>query len=180
METPVNPDTHQPKHQWSQVRRLADNPGEAILRAEAEAVRAENAALRDRYRMLNDLEEQQQDGRGVSRRRFMVGAAATVTALATTQFVSTQASFGATPGGTLIHVFLYGGLDGLALLAPNDDTFLKQVRPDLVLPNAGAIPIDGEFKLSAAFEPLKARIASKQLGFVAAVSDPRLSRSHFQ
>ena len=29
------------------------------------------------------------------------------------QFVSTRASFAATPTGTLIHVFLYGGLDGL-------------------------------------------------------------------
>ena len=69
----------------------------------------------------------------MSRRRFMVGAAATVTALATTQFASTQASFGATPGGTLIHVFLYGGLDALAMFAPSDDTLLRKVRPDLVL-----------------------------------------------
>ena len=59
------------------VRRLADNRFEAMLRAEADAVEAENLAERDQLRMLNDLEEQQQDGRGVTRRTFVVGAAAT-------------------------------------------------------------------------------------------------------
>jgi len=65
METPVG------KHSY--VRRLADNPGEALLRAEAELVDRENAELRDRYHRLTTLEEEQQDGRGVSRRRFIVG-----------------------------------------------------------------------------------------------------------
>ena len=164
----------------SYVRRLADNPGEAVLRAEAEMVERENAELRDRYHRLNALEEAQQDGRGVTRRRFMVGAAATMTALATTEFVSTQVSFAATPTGTLIHVFLYGGLDGLALVSPNDDALLRQVRPDLVLPGSGAIPLQREFKLSAAFAPLENQLKAGQLAFVPAVSDPRLSRSHFQ
>jgi uncharacterized protein (DUF1501 family) len=161
-------------------RRLADNPGEALLRAEAELVDRENAAVLDDYRRLNTIEEAQQDGRGVSRRRFMVGAAATLTALATTQFYSVRASFGATPGGTLIHVFLYGGLDGLALISPNDDALLRDVRPDLVLPADGQIPLDREFKLSAAFAPLQDQLKSGQLGFIPAVSDLRLSRSHFQ
>ena len=44
------------KQGWT-VRRLADNPGEAILRAEAEAVAAENASLRDSFLELNNLEE---------------------------------------------------------------------------------------------------------------------------
>ena len=56
----------------------------------------------------------------MTRRRFVVGTAATVTALATTQFVSTRASFAATPGGTLVHVFLFGGMDGLSLIEPTD------------------------------------------------------------
>ena len=161
------------------VRRLADNPGEAILRAEAESVALENAEVREHYRALNDLEEEQQDGRGVSRRRFMVGAAATVTALATTQFLSTQVSFAATPGGTLIHVFLYGGLDGLALISPTDDAILRNVRPDLVLP-ADGIALDRGFKLNNAFAPLQPYLGQKKLGFIPGVSDPRLSRSHFQ
>jgi uncharacterized protein (DUF1501 family) len=162
------------------LRRLADNPGEALLRAEAQAVARENAELRDRFRTLNELEEQQQDGRGITRRTFFSGVAATMTALATSQFVSTRASFGATPGGTLIHVFLYGGLDGLALVAPADDAFLRKERPDLVLPAAGPIPIARNFKLTQAFAPLQGMLNNGQLAFVPAVADPRLSRSHFQ
>ena len=46
------------------LRRLADNPAEAVLRAEADVVAAENAAEADRYRRLEDQEEAQQDGRG--------------------------------------------------------------------------------------------------------------------
>lgn len=177
-----------PKHRWSatlspncpDVLRLADNPGEAILRAEADAVAHENAAVRDRYLRLNNQEEAQQDGRGVTRRTFVVGAAATVTALATTQFLSTQASFAATPGGTLIHVFLYGGLDGLSLVAPSDDAFLRDRRPDLVLTGDTPLPIAGNFKLTSAFAPLKDSLAAGELAFIPGVSDPRLSRSHFQ
>jgi len=45
------------KQGWisSDVRRLADNPGEAILRAEAEAVAAENASLRGEFLALNNV-----------------------------------------------------------------------------------------------------------------------------
>jgi uncharacterized protein (DUF1501 family) len=166
------------------LRRLADKgPNSrfhAMLRAEAAAVQAEDAAERDRYRTLNNLEEAQQDGRGVSRRTFVAGAAATVTALATTQFVSTRASFAATPGGTLIHVFLYGGLDGLSLVAPANDAVLRQVRPDQLLPENGSIAIDRNFMLTGSFAPLQKWLNNGQLGFVPAVTDPRLSLSHFQ
>lgn len=162
------------------VRRLADRPGEALLRAEAEAVALENAELRDRYRTLNELEEQQQERRGVTRRTFFAGVAATMTALATSQFVATRAAFGAAPGGTLIHVFLYGGLDGLALIAPADDGYLRTHRPDLVLPDNGSIPIARNFKLTGAFAPLQSMVDSGRLAFIPGVADPRLSRSHFQ
>jgi uncharacterized protein (DUF1501 family) len=164
----------------SQLRRLADNPGEALLRAEAELVDRENAQLGDRFHRLTTLEEQQQEGRGVSRRRFIVGAAATATALATAQFTFTRAAFAATPGGTLIHVFLYGGLDGLALLSPADDAILRDVRPDLVLPANGQIALDRNFKLNSAFAPLADALKAGQLALIPAVSDLRLSRSHFQ
>ena len=162
------------------VRRLGGNRFERMLRAEAAAVEAENLAERDKLRMLNDLEEQQQDGRGVTRRTFVAGAAAVTTALATTQFVSTRASFAATPTGTLIHVFLYGGLDGLALVAPANDPVLARVRPDLLLAENGSIALDRNFMLSGAFAPLQRFLDAGQLGFVPAVTDPRLSLSHFQ
>src|SRR5262245_32286954 len=113
----------------------------------------------------------------------MVGAAATVTALATVQFTYTRAAFAATEGGTLIHVFLYGGLDGLAMVAPAgaaDEAILRAARPDLLLPNTGPIALDRNFKLSAAFTPLQDALKAGQLAFIPAVSDLRLSRSHFQ
>jgi uncharacterized protein (DUF1501 family) len=162
------------------IERLADDPGEALLRAEAEVVARENAEVRDRYRTLNELEEQQQERRGVTRRTFFAGVAATMTALATSQFVATRASFGATPGGTLIHLFLYGGLDGLALVAPADDGYLRTHRPDLVLPENGSIPIARNFKLTGAFAPLQSMLDAGRVAFIPGVADPRLSRSHFQ
>ncbi len=162
------------------LRRLADDPTEAALRAEAAVVEAENAAERDRLIFLTEQEEAQQDGRGVTRRTFVAGAAATATALATAQFATTQASFAATPGGTLIHVFLYGGLDGLSLVAPADDEVLRKTRPDHVLPENGSLALGRNFMLSGAFSPLEKYLKAGQLGFIPAVSDPRLSESHFQ
>ncbi|MEV4759422.1 DUF1501 domain-containing protein [Micromonospora sp. NPDC049559] len=159
--------------------RLAPTRFEALLRAEAELVEAENHAERDRFETLNREEEAQQDGRGVTRRTVVTGAAATVTALATAQFATVRASFGATGGGTLIHVFLYGGLDGLSLIAPADDPVLARARPDLLL--AGdSLAVGRGFQLTSAFAPLARYLRAGQLGFVPAVSDPRLSRSHFQ
>ncbi|MEU4717071.1 DUF1501 domain-containing protein [Micromonospora purpureochromogenes] len=161
------------------LRRLADDPAEALLRAEADLVAAESAAEADRYRRLEDLEEAQQDGRGVTRRTFVAGAAATATALATAQFVTTSASFAATKTGTLIHVFLYGGLDGLSLVAPDNDPVLARARPDLLLGN-DSLALGRGFKLTSAFKPLEQWLKAGQLGFIPAVSDERLSRSHFQ
>ncbi|GAA1892426.1 DUF1501 domain-containing protein [Asanoa iriomotensis] len=170
---PVHPDC-------SDLKALGGNRFDAVLRAEAMAVEAENTAERDRLQQLNELEEQQQDGRGMTRRTFVTGAAATATALATTQFVSTRASFAATKTGTLIHVFLYGGLDGLAMVAPADDPVLAKVRPDQLIPENGGIALQRGFRLTGAFEPLKKYLDARQLGFVPAVTDPRLSLSHFQ
>lgn len=161
------------------LRRLADDPAEAQLRAEADIVAAESAAEADRYRRLENLEEAQQDGRGVTRRTFVAGAAATATALATAQFVTTSASFAATKTGTLIHVFLYGGLDGLSLVAPDNDPVLAKARPDLLLGN-DSLALGRGFKLTSAFQPLEQWLKAGQLGFIPAVSDERLSRSHFQ
>ena len=116
---------------------------------------------------------------GVTRRTFVAGAAATATALATAQFVTTSASFAATKTGTLIHVFLYGGLDGLSLVAPADDPVLAKARPDLLLGN-DSLALGRGFKLTSAFKPLEKWLKAGQLGFIPAVSDERLSRSHFQ
>ncbi|GAA0264476.1 DUF1501 domain-containing protein [Cryptosporangium japonicum] len=156
--------------------RLSD----ALLRAEAAAVRAENAAVRDEWTRLNEAEEAAEDGRGVTRRTVLMGAGLGATTLLTSQFLNVRASFGATGTGTLIHVFLFGGLDGLSLVAPGNDPVLTKVRPSLALPTGSSIALARGFALNRAFEPLKTYLDAGQLGFVHGVSDPRLSRSHFQ
>ncbi|GAB3867691.1 DUF1501 domain-containing protein [Dactylosporangium cerinum] len=159
--------------------KLGPNRFEAALRAEAVAVQEEQKATRDEYLELARQEDEQDEGKGVTRRRFFVGAAATTTALATSQFLTTQASFGATPTGTLIHVFLYGGADGLSLFAPMNDAVLNRVRPSFTLPENGSIALERGFGLNQSFTPLKKYLDAGQLAFIPAVSDRRLDRSHF-
>jgi uncharacterized protein (DUF1501 family) len=162
------------------LAKLAPTPGEALLRAEAAAVETENAAERDRFLTLARQEEDQQDGKGVTRRTVLAGTALTATALVTSQWISTRVSFGANPNGTLVHVFLYGGLDGLSLAAPANDPVLQRMRPEFLLPANGSLPLGRGFVLNRAFQPLKKYLDQGELTFVPGVSDPRLSRSHFQ
>jgi uncharacterized protein (DUF1501 family) len=163
----------------SDWRRLADNPLEAMLRTEAAAVEVENEAERNRFLEMARDEEMQQECQAVTRRRILVGAGAAVTALTTAQWVSTSASFAATPTGTLIQVFCYGGTDGLAVMASNDDMpFLRTKRAGVLLPD-NALAIDRNFRLSPALAPLEAMVRSNNAAFIPGVSDPRLNRSHF-
>jgi len=162
------------------LRTLGPTLGDAVLRAEAAAVEAENAAVRDEWTRLTDAEEAAEEGRGVTRRTVLLGAGLGATTLLTSQFLNVRASFGATGTGTLIHVFLFGGLDGLSLVAPADDPVLTKVRPSFALPAGGSIALARGFALNRAFEPLKKYLDAGELGFVPGVSDSRLSRSHFQ
>ena len=54
--------------------RLGPNRFEAALRAEAVAVQEEQKATRDQYLELSRQEDEQDEGKGVTRRRFFVGA----------------------------------------------------------------------------------------------------------
>jgi uncharacterized protein (DUF1501 family) len=71
-------------------------------------------------------------------------------------------------------------VDGLIIVAPANDPLLQQVRPALLLPENGSLAVGNGFALSNAFAPLQAYLANGQLAFIPGVSDPRLSRSHFQ
>ncbi|MGN9912404.1 DUF1501 domain-containing protein [Phytohabitans sp. LJ34] len=116
----------------------------------------------------------------LSRRGFLTGAAATVTAVATSQALPGRAAYAASAKGTLVHVFLHGGLDGLAVVAPTDESVLEDARPNLLMTERTALAVDRSFRLNSAFRPLEGALKDGLLGFVPAVSDPRLSRSHFQ
>jgi uncharacterized protein (DUF1501 family) len=116
----------------------------------------------------------------LSRRVFLAGAAASVTAVATSQVLPGRAAYAASARGTLVHVFLHGGLDGLSVVAPTDEPVLGDLRPDLLMTEGTALAVDRSFRLTSAFAPLSRYLKDGQLGFVPGVSDPRLSRSHFQ
>ncbi|BCB79017.1 DUF1501 domain-containing protein [Phytohabitans flavus] len=116
----------------------------------------------------------------LSRRAFLTGAAATVTAVATSQMLPGRAAYAASAKGTFVHVFLHGGLDGLSVVAPTDERVLEDVRPNLLMTERTALAVDRSFRLSSAFTPLERYLKDGQLGFIPGVSDPRLSRSHFQ
>ncbi|MFC0533155.1 DUF1501 domain-containing protein [Phytohabitans kaempferiae] len=116
----------------------------------------------------------------ISRRSFLAGTAATVTAIATSQALGGRSAYAASAKGTLVHVFLHGGLDGLSVVAPTDEPLLDEVRPNLLMTERTALAVDRSFRLNSAFAPLARYLKDGQLGFVPGVSDPRLSRSHFQ
>ena len=114
----------------------------------------------------------------LTRRGVLAGAAA-LTALATTEVTRAPRAAAAPAGGTLIHVFLYGGLDGLSLIAPAGDPVLAAARPNLLLGD-DSLPLARGFLLTSAFAPLKKYLDGGHLAFLPGVADPRLSRSHFQ
>lgn len=181
METPVTaPTRHVSLHpDCPDMSKLGPTAGDAILRAEAADVEAENEAERNRFLEMARQEEEQEDRKGVTRRSVLVGGAVTTCALVTSQWVSTKVSFGATNAGTLITLFLYGGHDGLSAVAPMNDPVLQKSRPDFVLPNNGTIPLSRGFGLNRAFMPLKKYLDMGEVTFLHGVSDPRINRSHF-
>lgn len=126
---------------------------------------------------------------GWTRRRFIGGMGMVGAAALATQLVTTRAAFAATGGATttntLVVVFLRGAADGLRILVPNSAdlglTYLRQVRPNLVPANPIALPSASGWALNPAMQPLYDQLwATGELGFVPGVSDPGISRSHFQ
>jgi uncharacterized protein (DUF1501 family) len=121
------------------------------------------------------------DGPGpaaLSRRRFLVGAGA---AALGTGLVTARASFGAGPGsGTLVVMFLRGGVDGLSVIVPGDDPDLLAARPRIAVPSSVLLPLDRGFGLHPSLAPLHELWKRGQLTAVPAVSTTDVSRSHFQ
>jgi uncharacterized protein (DUF1501 family) len=115
------------------------------------------------------------------RRRFLAGAV-TCTALATGlgALAPVRAAFGAPGGGTLVVVFLRGGLDGLSVLVPADDPHLLAARPDIAVRAGSLRPLARGFGLHPALAPLHDLWNRGLFTAVPAVSTPDISRSHFQ
>jgi len=151
------------------VARLGPTSADGALRARAARVADDAAARRDAWT------------RGMSRRRFLarvgIGGAAALGA----SLVTARASFGQ-PGatGTLVAVFLRGGMDGLSVVVPAADPHLAAARPRIGVPPAALLPLDRGFGLHPALAPLHPLWARGQLAVVHGVSTPDVSRSHFQ
>jgi uncharacterized protein (DUF1501 family) len=150
------------------LRRLGPTRTEAVLRARAARVELDRGHRRGLW------------GRGLSRRRFLAAGAAGAAGLGA-QLVTTRVSFAAAADtGTLVVIFLRGGMDGLSVVVPADDPHLVAARPNIAIPGNALLPLDRGFGLHPALAPVHERWGRGQLTAVPAVSTPDISRSHFQ
>jgi uncharacterized protein (DUF1501 family) len=152
-------------------RRLGPTPADAALRASAAAVVAD----------AEDRESQW--SKGFTRRRLLAGGLGVGVAAMTTQLVTTRVSWaepGAASTGTLIVVFLRGGMDGLSVLVPADDPELLKARPSIAVRAASLLNLQRGFGMHPSLAPLQPLMTAGRLAAVPAVSTPDLTRSHFQ
>ncbi|MGL5927456.1 MAG: DUF1501 domain-containing protein [Dermatophilaceae bacterium] len=153
------------------LRRLGPTPADAALRLRAAGVAQDR---RDRDATWS---------RGFTRRRLLGGGLGVGVAALAGQAVTTRVSFAAESAdstGTLLVIFLRGGMDGLSVVVPADDPNLLAERPDLVVPSGSLIAMDRGFGLHPALAPLTSHVDAGRFAAVPAISTPDLSRSHFQ
>ena len=93
----------------------------------------------------------------------------------------TAIALGASPDEdrVLVTVFLRGGADGIALVAPVHDDAYHRARPRLGLPASRALPLAGVFGLAPELSELHPWFLAGQLAVVHAVGSDDDSRSHF-
>ncbi len=121
-------------------------------------------------------------GRGFNRRRFLAGGLGVGVAALGSQLTTARVAYAApgTTTGTLVVIFLRGGMDGLSLLVPGADPDLPTLRPDIAVPASRLIALDRGFGLHPSMAPLASLIGAGRVAAVPAISTPDLSRSHFQ
>jgi uncharacterized protein (DUF1501 family) len=120
---------------------------------------------------------------GVSRRRFLKGAAASgAGAVATSVFGDAvrQTAFAATGGGNvLVVISLRGGIDGLGMVVPHADPAYYAARPRIAVPKDRLVARDAFFGLHPAMKPVEWLFTGGELAGVHAVGMERPNRSHF-
>lgn len=153
-----------------QLRRRGPTLVDAAIRVHAEQVTAELAREKDRWR------------RGFTRRRVIAGAGAVGVAALGTQLVTTRYAFAApqTTNRTLVAVFLRGGMDGLSVVVPANDPYLRRARPNLYVDTGALLQADSRFGLHPMLAPLYPFWQAGKMAAVHAVASPDASRSHFQ
>jgi uncharacterized protein (DUF1501 family) len=153
-----------------ELRRHGPNLCEAAIRVHAEQVQDELAAERDRW------------SKGFTRRRLVQGAGFVGVAALGAQLVTSRVAFAAPEDnkGTLVVIFLRGGMDGLSVVAPGDDPNYRSLRPNIAIPTAALLPAGRGFGLNPAMAALYPFWQAGKMAAVHAVASPDASRSHFQ
>ncbi|MGL4745943.1 MAG: DUF1501 domain-containing protein [Dermatophilaceae bacterium] len=149
-------------------RRMGPTPADAALRTMADTVT-----------MVEDNRKKSWTT-GFSRRRLLVGGLGVGVAALAQQHVTTRVSFAAETNGTLVVIFLRGGLDGLSVLVPGNDSELRTARPGISVPGGALIPWKDGWGLHPALTPLVDTLTLSRIAAVPAIATPDLSRSHFQ
>ncbi len=151
--------------------RLGPTTADAAIRAAAEGNRV---AAEKRETLW---------ARGFNRRTFLKAGMGVGVAALGAQLVTSRVAYadpGTATNGTLVVLFLRGGMDGLSLLVPANDPNLLTNRPDIAVRGSSLIAMDRGFALHPALAPLQSLITAGKVAAVPAVSTPDLSRSHFQ
>jgi uncharacterized protein (DUF1501 family) len=124
-----------------------------------------------------------------SRRAFLKGSAMTIFASTlggVPSFVirsaQAQSSSLSDKRKKVICIFQRGAMDGLQAVQPLADKYLKQLRPDLIIPSTGEgklIDLDGRFGLNPAFRGFDELFREGRFGIVHGIGSPVVTRSHF-
>ncbi|MBX3097470.1 MAG: DUF1501 domain-containing protein [Fimbriimonadaceae bacterium] len=80
----------------------------------------------------------------------------------------------------VVVLFLRGGADGLAMVAPIEDDNYRKSRPTLAMSKADAKPLDSNFALSPQLSMLHKYWEQKQMAIVHACGSGDQTRSHFE
>lgn len=83
------------------------------------------------------------------------------------------------PGDVLVYIFLRGGADGLNMIVPHGDADYYAARPQIAIPEADVLDLDGLFGLHPALSPLLPIFQDGNMIAVHAVGNPNPTRSHF-
>lgn len=116
---------------------------------------------------------------GFTRRSFLAGSGMVLAASLGTQLVTTRHAFAATPGKTLVVLFLRGGLDGLATVVPANDPNYRSLRPLIGIPDSQLLQLNSTFGLHPSLSPLMSLYNGGKLGFVHALGSRDSNRDHF-
>ena len=81
---------------------------------------------------------------------------------------------------TLVVVFLRGGADGLALVAPLEDDNYHKARPRIGVSRKEAAPLDGFFGFHPQLAPLASAFSEGELAIIHSAGSEDTTRSHFE